>query len=320
MARSLSTDVNTQLAARQRIPVLLFEFYLDSGTLYYARTNKNITFPVTTPPTGQLYTAKAIEIGGISQSAEGQIQGVTINVDDISGVFRTLLTKGENFQWKKVIVKRVYLDALTSALNYYEYFHGYINQINTVSKTIFEIAASVGTPLETRMINWNYQKPCGWRFGDGHCTIDLTNALYTKAGYATAGSTTYLEDYDLLIQVNDYWNHGIIKITIAPNVYIRKITDFIAASHRVIFDVALPEVVAVSHIYQIWKGCDQTFATCDGEGVNVWGPEIDNTIHFGGFLDIPTGPQKLEPALTSIEIYNRRFDGRAGQIARSFGG
>jgi len=286
MARSLSADVLAELASRQRRPVLLFELYLDSGTLYYARAREDVEFPTD----GQVYTARAIEIGGIQQSAEGQIQGVSLNLDDTDKKFKTMHLGGEIFQGKRVIVKRVYLDHLTNAANYYEYFNGYINQINSVTNTQFELGASAGSPLETKMVNWYFIKNCGWRFGDARCKIDLTGAAYTKAGYATAGATTYLEDSDLLTQADDYWNYGIIKITIAPNVYIRKVADFDSSNNRAIFDVAIPEAVAISHVYQIWKGCDQTFVTCDGEGPNVWGPEITNVSNFGGFLHIPNGP------------------------------
>jgi uncharacterized phage protein (TIGR02218 family) len=296
MAKTLASDVNTVLAARQRTPILLVEFYLDSGTLYLARTLANVYFPDTPydpeeeerPETDQLYTARAIEVGSIAQSAEGQIQGCTISVDDVAGTFRALLAAGEEFQWKQIIMKRVYAGYLADASNYYEFFNGYINQVNSVSKRTFDLGVSAGTPLETRMMNWMYQKPCGWRFGDANCKINRTSL--SVSGYASGGSTTTLIDAGVLTHADNYWKHGIVQITIGANVYTRKISSSDSSDASITFDVAIPEPVVNATTYQVWKGCDQTLVTCNGEGPNAWGPDTDNTANFGGFLDIPTGP------------------------------
>src|SRR5574343_515011 len=106
MSKNLPAAVITQIDAANKRPVLLFELYLAS-TLRFAAYKTNITFPTG----GSTYTAKAITTGGLVQSLEGQIERVSIKFDNVQKDM-SAYANNENFFGKKLIVKRVYLDAL----------------------------------------------------------------------------------------------------------------------------------------------------------------------------------------------------------------
>ena len=78
MSKSLPSAVTAQMEAAQKRPSLLFEIGLSAATLYYVAEKNDITFG------GNIYSAKAITVSGFTQSAEGQINRITINFDNVS--------------------------------------------------------------------------------------------------------------------------------------------------------------------------------------------------------------------------------------------
>jgi len=118
MPKDLTSAVITQIDAVQKRPVILVELEL-SSTLRYAAAKSNITFPTG----GNVYTAKAIKVSGINQSLEGQIQRATIKFDNVSRDMAAY-AYNEDFQNKRIIIKRVYLDALANSGDYNEIFNG----------------------------------------------------------------------------------------------------------------------------------------------------------------------------------------------------
>lgn len=279
MPKSLEAAVITQLDAVYKKPVLLFELGL-SSTLRFAAYKTNITFPTG----GNTYTAKNIEIDGISQSLEGQIERVTVKFDNVSKDMAAY-ANNEDFRGKSLVVKRIYLDAIGSADNYVEVFNGSMELPTEISRYFLTVPATVGKPLNRRGLKTQYQFLCPWIFGGTECNTDSLADLtsLTASGTADSGTTSTLTD-NALTQADDYWNHGRIEITKGSKTYYRKVKDFDAATDTVTLDVELPEAVDNTCTYVLYKGCDQTWETCGAN--NAWGPSADNTANHAGCLHI----------------------------------
>jgi hypothetical protein len=277
MPKSVPAAVTTQMDLAGKRPVLLFELGLAS-TLRFAGYKVNIVFPTG----GNTYTAKHVITEGLSQSLEGQIERVVVKFDNVQRDMAAY-AHNEDFNGKKLIIKRVYLDALGNASNYNELFNGTMERPTEISRQYLTVPATVGKSLNRKTLVAAYQKMCPWVFGGAECNTnglaDLTSL--TASGTAVSGSTTTLYD-NALNQAANYWTYGEIAITKGSKTYYRKVSSFAAGT--VAFDVELPVSVDDTCAYVLLKGCDQTWETCGHS--NVWGPSGDNSYNFGGCIHI----------------------------------
>jgi len=280
MPKALEVAFLAQMDATGKRPCLLFELGLFS-TIRFAAHMTNIIFPTG----GSTYTAKAITLGGSTQSLEGQIQRVTLNFDNVSKDMASY-ANNEDFQGKTLVIKRVYLDAIGAANLYDEVFNGKMEKVSgDISRRWLPITATEGYPLTRKIHKLFYQRMCPWDAGGDECNTDGNFDLtaLTASGTADSGSTTTLVD-DALTQVDDYWNHGKIKITKATVVYWRVVKDFDAGTDTITFDVAMPFAIDSDCTYVVYKGCNKVWTTCGGD--NAWGPSADNDVNSGACLHV----------------------------------
>jgi len=279
MPKALDAAVITQMDAVQKRPCLLFELIL-STTLRFCTGKVNVTFP-----TGSnVYTAKAVEISGVSQSIEGSVNRITVKFDNVSKDMAAYADY-EDFRGKQLIIKRVYLDELGDADYYNEVFNGYMERPSEIGREWLTVPAVAGKGLDRMALSFFYQRMCPWKFGGTECNTDGKADLtsLTASGTADSGTTTTLVD-NALTQVDDYWNHGRIEITRAGITYHRRVQDFAAATDTITLDVALPFAVDNTCTYTVYKGCDRTWDTCGAS--NAWGPSANNQANFGGCLHV----------------------------------
>jgi hypothetical protein len=277
--KALEAEVVTQLNATGKRPALLFEIGL-SSTLRFCAYKTNITFPTA----GNVYTAKYITVEGVSQSLEGQIERITVKFDNVNRDMAAYANI-EEFRGKTLIIKRVYLDAMASALNYVEVFNGSMEQPKPIDRQWLTVTATVGKPLSRKALKVNYQRQCPWIFGGAECNIDGNADLTTlkAVGTADSGTTITLVD-NALTQADDYWNYGEITIVKGGITYYRKVKSFDAATDTITLDVELPVAIDNTCTYTVYKGCDQTLDACLSN--NAWGPSADNNLNFGGCIHI----------------------------------
>lgn len=299
MPKSLPAQVITQLDAENKSPILLFE--IGATPLRYAAYMTNVTFPTG----GNVYTAKAITVAGVSQSLEGQINQITVKFDDITNDMSAYADNCE-FKGAALIIKRVYLGAFGDASYYKEVFNGYIESASDFDYDWLTVKASIGKPLTYRSTKFKYQRMCPWEFGDADCNTDGNADLtsLTASGTADSGTSTTLVD-NALTQVDDYWNYGDIYITKSGITYRRIVKNFIAASDTVEWSVALPFAVDNTCTYDIYKGCDQTWDTCQAN--NAWGPSADNKLNFGGCIHISSRVDGDDIAGRLLDILDNIF-------------
>jgi len=278
MPKLLEANVITEMYSVSKRPCLLFELGLAS-TIRFAAYKVNVTFPTA----GNVYTAKAITGGNVSQSLEGQIQRVTINFDNVSKDMASY-ANNEDFRGKTLVIKRIYLDTVGDVSYYNEVFNGHMERPK-FSRNWLTVTATSGKGLDRKILPFAYQRMCPLEFGGTKCNTDGNADLtsLTASGTADSGSTTTLVD-DALTEAEDFWNYGEIEVTKGTKTYYRKVKSFTAASDTVTFDVELPVEVDDTCTYVIYKGCDKTLATCSAE--NNWGPSGDNNLNFKGFLHI----------------------------------
>ena len=279
MPKAIPAAIITQMDAIQKRPVLLFELGLSSA-VRFAAYKINVVFPTG----GSTYTAKAIQIGNVSQSLEGQIQRVSVQFDNVAKDMAAY-AHNEDFRGKSLIIKRIYLDAMGLATYYNEVFNGYMERPSEITRFWLTVPCTVGKPLNRKALAFQYQKMCPWIFGGTECNTDgLANkAVLTASGTADTGTTTTLVD-NALTQADDYWNYGEIEITKAGVTYYRKVKDFVAATDTITLDVEMAFAIDGTCTYTVYKGCDQTWDTCNAE--NAWGPSADNKANYGGCIHI----------------------------------
>ena len=281
MSKAIPGLVVAQMDAEHKRPALLFELGL-SSTVRFAAYQSNITFPATA---GHVYTAKAIEIGNVGQSLEGQIQRISVKFDNVFNGDMMAYAHYEDFRGKSLIIKRIYLDEIGDSTYYNEVFNGYMERPSEISRYWLTVPCSIGKPLNRKALPFQYQKMCPWIFGGTECDTDSLAdlAALTASGTADSGSTTTLVD-NALTEAEDYWNYGEIEITKAGVVYYRKVKDFAAGTDTITLDVEMPFAIDNTCTYTVYKGCDQVWDTCTG--VNAWGPSADNKNNFGGCIHI----------------------------------
>lgn len=217
MAKELSTDVVTQIDADQNQPVMLVEIQLNAGTLRFAGTNGNYVFP----SGGDTWSAKAMWISRVEQSAEGQIGRISVDLDNVTSDISAYLDK-EDFYGKTIIIKRVYR-GVSGSTDYNEVFRGFCEEITRITKDKVTIPCTVGKPLQRFSLQQVFMKHCNRSYGDVVCNqdgySDLSTASDSISGVSIeSGNTNYIIDTVNLTGTTPTWKNGLLYIREAGGV------------------------------------------------------------------------------------------------------
>lgn len=265
-------------------PVEIYDIYLgsqteeDSNTLHYVNFYSSIKFFSYLGQTAQTYTPLGVQRSSIKKTSKGEIERVGFKLDNVNKAMGSFAAN-HNFRTKRIVVRLVFRDHLTSPLDTKVVFDGFIQAIvfeqKVMSATCTPKIGSLG--FET---GWRYQLSCNARFGDAYCKIDKSIAANKVVGSATSGSTTTVIDTVNLTQIDDYWNYGTITFTSGDNTGLsRKVIDFDNSTKKATLDYALDNAVASGDNFIAYRGCDKTLESCE----NIYSNE-DN---FHGFHTIP---------------------------------
>ncbi|MFH1526965.1 MAG: hypothetical protein ABIG69_09985, partial [Bacteroidota bacterium] len=260
MSKALESAVSVQIVADQRRPALLFEMGLSGVTLYWTNSPVNINFG------GITYSSKAIRSGDFVQSAEGQINRVTIDFDNTNKEMASYVNCF-NFDGQPLIIKRVYLGDISNANYYNEVFRGFMEQPESISRFWVSIPATVGKPLYNQALLQIYGKKCRHSFGNAYCNVnnfaDLgsTSSLYSELDI-TSGGTNFLTldqtSGTTVGAVDDFFNFGLVKVGKSGVTYNRICSDYISSTSRVNWVVGVPVTIDNTYRAQVYKGCDKT--------------------------------------------------------------
>lgn len=152
---------------------------------------------------------------------------------------------------------------------------GWIGEIR--SGTVSFTAEMRGlTQKLAQQIGQNYSPLCRANFGDSRCKKDLDD--YKVTGTLTMVTNEHEFADTSRTEATNYFNLGLLTFTTGLNAGLsREVKSFDAT---VIFcELPFPFTVSVGDQYEMWRGCDKSFATCKNT--------YNNLINFRGEPYIP---------------------------------
>jgi len=283
--KELDNNIITEIDASQKTPIILVEQYLDGATLRWALAKENIIFG------GFTYFAKTFTVDDVDFSFEGQLDKVSLNFDNIDSAFDAYI-EAFDFESRPMFIKRIYLSGELEEIPsnpemYNEVFYGEMEQPTDSDGRNINITAVSGYSLDKGMLNQYYGSFCQRKFGDRLCTVNLADEnYYFKKGIVSGEGTTSKFKTNSLLEADNFWKHGNVKLNIDGSIYNRKVKSFSSngASGEVTLDIGIIETIDLGSTFEIKKGCDFTWETCSGN--NTWGPSGENTLNFFGFIHI----------------------------------
>lgn len=121
-----------------------------------------------------------------------------------------------------------------------------------------------------------YSPECRHTFGDTSCKINLAAQTVTGAVSAVT-DTSHFTDTSRT-EADDVFDYGLLTWTSGANVGLSmEVKSFIAKQFTLW--LPMPNAIAVSDTYSVYKGCDKRFATCQ--------TVFNNAVNFGGFPYLP---------------------------------
>ena len=281
MVKSLDAAYLAKLNSQENQPRLLYELYLDSGTLYLADERDNVTFPTG----GQVYTAIGIQHEAVQIGGNEIIDSVTISIDNVDKNLGRFVVH-ESFRGRQLIIKRVFADELGSASYDEIVFAGDMKE-PTVDQFKIAVEATAGQPLLRLLPKHSYTRQCRWELG-----LPLTGPLESGKdiigdtidnddGAPEGGSTTTLQDSDLTATANLYIE-GKLECDFTDGTYtwteIRRISAYDEGAKTITVPLPFSASTATALRWKATPGCDKTWNTC----FDVF----NNLLNFGGFVHV----------------------------------
>jgi len=286
MPKDVDAQIQVEIDASEKAPIIMVEMFLDGLTLRYALQQDDVTFP---SGGSAVYSARTFGVSDVVHSVEGQIQRMKINFDDVNGDFKAY-DAAYDFQGRDIQVKRIYRSGESELIPsdgdiFQEHFYGQMELPGSSQPQTFAISAVSGQTIQVKVLDQSYGNPCQRKFGNDMCTIDLDDpTLYYKNGTAESGDVGGFID-TALTQADDYFNFGRVEVTQGGTTYGRKVKNFIGnGSGEIEFDIDTPVAIDNTATYKIWKGCDKKWDTC--KGLEAYGSDGDNTANFFGFIHV----------------------------------
>ena len=291
MPKSIPAPIIAQMDAVSKRPVLLFELGL-SSTIRFAAYKTSITFPTG----GNVYTAKTIEIGNVSQSIEGQIQRINVKFDNVKKDMMAY-AHTQDFRGKSLIIKRIYLE------DYYT-LHLFDSGLNEANGYL----GAVGTGLtEVNAYTSDF-------------TIDEdgnTGSKITLTGNIDAEGRT-----DILrgVLTDDNGTHLIYRTFTAAQLYRVKFDYFIPAANSHLDGVGITSAVAqyigLSEVTGTWTSVDvymvsynaavsPSLMPTDGGSASFADPGGDDIIYIDNYI-VDTVTECAATGLHITDGYNNR--------------
>ncbi len=294
MARTTSVNVQTQLDADGNEPILLVILTLNSGTLRFASYQGNVVFD------GNTFSGKGIRISAIDSSLEGQIGRITVSFDNVIGDMSAYLDK-EDFYNKQVQVWRIYKGVQGATADYVELFTGFCEEVEEVTRHFLTFTATTGKPLQRKTLLNIYSRQCNHKFGDAVCNQDglaaITGGLLVSDAAVSSGGTNFILGIKTDLGpvdsgTTDFWRYGVIQFWKKGSgvTKTRIVRSSSSGTSKLFFTVAHPTSVTNAYTYNVRKGCDKSWHTCqadNGSGSSqAWGPSANNHKNFKGFIYI----------------------------------
>lgn len=273
--KSLDASYVTLLGAQENKPRLLYELYLDSGTIYLADEKEDIVFPTA----GQTYTALAVEHERASQGGDNVLDTVTVSIDNIDKTLGKYVAH-ENFRGRTLIIKRVFADLLGSA-DYAEII--FAGQMKEPTVDYYKITVEVvaGQILRRKEPINTYTRQCRHDLGDAGCQANISSYEVEESNAPDSGSSTTLVDSNLDATA-DIYKDGFLECDFQSGSYVwtekRLISAYNNSTKTITVSLPFSDSTANAVRWKAIAGCDQTWDTCY--------EKYKNLLNFGGFVHV----------------------------------
>ncbi len=299
MARSPSSEFLRRKSEPISQPIEIWDVHLgsttsvDSNSLFFAVTNRNIRFYSFIDHSPRIYIGTGLGRGPIARHMDSKIDNVEISLENVdrtfSNLFLTLDLRG-----KRVIIRKVFADLIareseSDGDNFVVMFDGIIDapilnqtRFQAQMRNNFFQSLSFNVPRRT------YQGLCNWKFGDsGDCAQHRTQLQLfdTKTGQTIDQVRSQVNFFDGARTESgsgDYWAPGIIEMTggTAGNIGIKR--RIVQSTHTgdIYLESNFPYDVVAGDEYTIQRDCGHTLnKDCRDRFLN--------NSEFGGFTTIP---------------------------------
>lgn len=299
MARTtLSSEFLRRKAEPVSKPIEIWDVHLgsqtvvDSNTIFFVVTNKNIRFFSFVDGVPRVYIGLGIQRSPISRNIDSRIDTVEISLDNVDRAFSQYFLDID-LRGKRLIVRKVFADLLSRASesdgdNYAVMFDGVIDA-PSMSDRHFRAQArnNYFNSLSYSMPKRTYQGLCQYQFGSsGDCASHRTQAQLFDTKTGTVGlvlSQTQLRDGTRTEgSSGDYWAPGIIQMTAgtAGNIGVKRRIVQSTATGDLFLEANFPYSVVAGDQYSVQRDCGHTLGKdCRDRFLN--------DSEFGGFTTIP---------------------------------
>lgn len=299
MARAASSEFLRRKAEPQSIPIEIWDVHLgstsevDSNTLFFAVTNKNVRFYSYVNGTPQIFIGLGISRSPISRNIDSKIDNVEISLDNVDRAFSQYFLNFD-LRGKRIVIRKIFADLIAQPSesdgdNYVVMFDGVLD-VPSLNQARFQAQArnNFFQSLAFNVPRRSYQGLCSWRFGNsGDCAIEKTQAvLYdTKTSQVIDSVQSQIHFIDLARTEGgsgDYWAPGIIKMTGGTSGNIGLKRRIIQSTHSgdIFTEANFPYDVVAGDEYEIQRDCGHTID-------HDCRDRFRNNANFGGFFTIP---------------------------------
>ncbi len=270
MPRTLSPDVIAQKDKEYNRPVELYQIFLDQETLYLAMYPENINFfdengnPTT-------YYAAALSRSAVQTNIETKVDQTEVKIDNVNREMSAYIANTD-FQGRRLVIWKVFLDKLDDPNNYVVVFDGIMDEPRVDQYSMVVTVVSKLDTLDRELPGRTYEVQCSWIFGDEECG----KVVPPKNGTVDSVSSDRMIIYDSAItEEMNYWKYGSIKIGKELRVVTESGVGYVKVEYPFYIDIP------TGTDYTLEAGCDKGYDT--PHGCQYWG----NTQYYGGFLSIP---------------------------------
>ncbi len=270
MPRILSPDMISQKNKEYNRPVELYQIFLDQETLYLAMYPENINFfdengnPTT-------YYAAALSRSAVQTNIETKVDQTEVKIDNVNREMSAYIANTD-FQGRRLVIWKVFLDKLDDPNNYVVVFDGIMDEPRVDQYSMVVTVVSKLDTLDRELPGRTYEVQCSWIFGDEECG----KVVPPKNGTVDSVSSDRMIIYDSAItEEMNYWKYGSIKIGKELRAVTESGVGYVKVEYPFYIDIP------TGTDYTLEAGCDKGYDT--PHGCQYWG----NTQYYGGFLSIP---------------------------------
>lgn len=254
----------------------LFKFTLKDATeVFFTSFEEDITFDSDLYAAGVIWRTRSIK--DIDMSV-GEIT-VTVPADDSYFDTDDVL----NLRILDYATLEIYQVDRDNLANYRLNFKGVMSTVNINDEVLEMVIRNNLNLLKNLMPRRKYSEGCPHAFGDTECTLIIDSLKVSST--TEAGSDTITIVDTALTEDDNYWRGGYVEMTSGSDSGLkREVKAFTAATDTVDLLRPFPNTT-LGETYDIFPHCEKNFDRCD--------VDFANSIHFGGFQNIPRPEEVL---------------------------